>query len=84
MKIKSDFVTNSSSSSFVIETKYLSDFQIDMIHNHFEIAQLILQKDPEADFGYMSRHDSWHIKEYDGEKVVLKVHGHMREELKCG
>lgn len=39
MQIKGDFVTNSSSASFIIPLKELSERQIHMIHNHVKIAK---------------------------------------------
>lgn len=38
MKIRNGFVSNSSSSSFVVKKAYLSEHQLDMIRNHHEIA----------------------------------------------
>ncbi len=39
MKYRRGFVTNSSSSSFLIAKKYLSDKQIEAIRNHSELGQ---------------------------------------------
>jgi hypothetical protein len=39
MKIRQDFVTNSSSSSFIIAKSALTSEQIKMIHNHDEIGE---------------------------------------------
>jgi hypothetical protein len=44
MKIRHGFVSNSSSSSFIISKYYLSQYQIDMIENHIKEAKNIAEK----------------------------------------
>lgn len=44
MKIRSGFVSNSSSSSFIVQKKYLSQEQICKIENHIDEAIKILKK----------------------------------------
>ncbi len=59
MKIKSDFVTNSSSASFVISKNVLSANQVHMINEHIKIAE-------NADENYGSP-QAWNIEETENE-----------------
>jgi len=55
VKIKSDFVTNSSSASFVISKNVLTHKQIDMIMRHIEVAEEYTK-----DYGYSQ---AWNVEE---------------------
>ena len=57
MKIRSNFVANSSSSSFTIEKNKLTKFQIDLIIDHGYFAQFM------DNIGYLE--DEWLIEETD-------------------
>jgi len=61
MKLKTDFVTNSSCASFVVEKRHISNIQLYLILNHFEIAKVY---DPPS-LGYVEKcgHSGWTITE---------------------
>lgn len=62
MKIKSDFITNSSSANFTIPITKLTDQQIYMIENHIdESARYIIHRGPQTEI-YNSKYDEWNIK----------------------
>lgn len=56
MKIRTDFVTNSSSSSFIIAKKNLDNDQLEAIRNHSYLAEKLGLDSPEC---------SWNIEEND-------------------
>lgn len=56
MKIRTDFVTNSSSSSFLICKKYLDEDQLNAIRHHSELGKKL-------DIPWAE--ESWHIEEND-------------------
>lgn len=62
MKIKVDFVTNSSSCSFTIPLRYLNEMQILFIKSHIEIAMVLTKMNPKWDFGWR---DKWLVIEYE-------------------
>jgi hypothetical protein len=64
MKFKLDFVTNSSSASFIIALDKLSQEQLILIYNHFSVGKLIKRKQIMS-YG-LSDHDEWLIWEDDG------------------
>jgi hypothetical protein len=62
MKIRNGFVSNSSSSSFVIPKDKLGDYEIHAIHDHINLAE---KHDVCYDFGCISYDDAWSISEDD-------------------
>lgn len=61
IRIRIGFVSNSSSSSFIIAKELLNSEQLDAIRNHYDHAL----KNQLVDFTYLSRSDEWHLVEND-------------------
>jgi len=68
MKIRNGFVSNSSSSSFIINKKNLTDEQINKIKNHIQEALKI--PDCNDNFGYVGQEDEWDVEETEKDLIV--------------
>jgi len=64
MKIRNGFVSNSSSSSFVIFKNKLSNEQIEKIKDHYSISRTMCDQGTSLDFFY-DYDDYWSITETD-------------------
>lgn len=64
MKIRHGFVSNSSSSSFIVYKKNLSPFQINAIHNHIDVYN-IFKKHSEELSRELSEYGDHDINKYD-------------------
>ncbi len=60
MKIRNGFISNSSSSSFIISKRFLSEDMISKIKNHLEYA-----KNNFSQIEWTEPHDQWGVEETD-------------------
>lgn len=67
MKVRSDFVTNSSSSSFIIAKKYLDEDQLEAIRDHHDLAAKM----------QMIQEDDYHMFPWIIEENDLYITGHV-------
>lgn len=66
MKIRNSFVTNSSSSSFVIDTKELTDYTIEVFKNPKLVADQLVPTDECTINEYLEEAERWDIRVEDG------------------
>ena len=71
MKIRNSFVTNSSSSSFVIDLNELTDYTIEVFKNPRLVADQLIPTFDCSREEYLDEAESWDIRVEDG-----KLYGH--------
>lgn len=64
MKVRTGFVSNSSSSSFVIMKRDLNYGQIEMINDHMNIVNRLIEQGSNV-IGWCDYSDEWHISDTD-------------------
>ena len=71
MKKREGFVSNSSSSSFIIQKKNLTELQIEQISTHIDTAiKLATDNHKYAIFGYCESYDAWSVDEKEHSILV--------------
>ena len=63
MKIRSGFVSNSSSSSFILQKEHVTPAQIKLIKNHLHKARKMNKELDKYDQFFVKDWDEWHIHE---------------------
>ena len=76
MKYRAGYVSNSSSSSFVLDTRLLTTDMMDKIFNHIKVAQAEYVKMGLSNlqmnyFGYAGDGDQWEIKHIGRDKLAV-------------
>jgi mRNA-degrading endonuclease YafQ of YafQ-DinJ toxin-antitoxin module len=61
MKIRNGFVSNSSSSSFIINRHKINEKQLEQIINHIEVSQELNKKNHYGLFDYNDYNNSWSV-----------------------
>ena len=65
MKLRTEFITNSSCASFSILKKHLSQYQIEQIKDHINQSNnYIVHRGPQEEI-YNRPHDAWQIEEFE-------------------
>jgi len=72
MKVRVGFVSNSSSSSFVLQKEHVTPAQLKLIRNHIHKARKLNQELSKGDQFYVRDSDVWHL--YETEKTLEGSH----------